>query len=265
VFSLIAGTAAVGHVGSDAALAWLWPRELAVWLRDAEKTKGGVMKASSRRRRNWIAVGAALVVAAAGGIAYAAIPNSAEMINGCVQNANGRLRVVDDPGTCRPTEKLVSWSAAARATPSYAEFHYDGVAITAVGTSPIGMPTPESPATPVATLTVPQGVYAIDTLANAYSTGGNGIFSCWTRDAETGQWAGLGRTAIGAGAGYSRWVALNGHGLINVGEGGATLTLECWNYQASGGNPFVFFATMDALPVTSATITFNGSSPVQWP
>ena len=213
------------------------------------------------RRRRWIAVGAAAVVAAAAGIASAAIPDSPEFINGCVHDETGQLRVVADPGACRPSEKPVSWSKDARATPSYSAVQYE-VEVTAVGTTDIGLPTEDSPATPIVSLTLPQGVYLIHTSVNALRPAGSGIFSCWAHEAGThdvtGQWTALARTALGNAAGYARWVALAGSGFFNAGSGGATVTLECWNFQAYGGNPDAFLSSIDAVPVTSATITFPG-------
>jgi hypothetical protein len=216
------------------------------------------MKANGRRR-GWLALCAAAVVVAAAGVAYATIPDSAELLNGCVHKETGLLRVVADPDTCRPSEEPVAWSKDARATPSHTAVQYD-TEVTAVGTSEIGLPTEESPATPIVSLTLPQGVYLVHTLVNALRPSGSGIFSCWAHEAGThdvtGQWTALARTALGNGAGYARWVALAGSGVFNAGAGGTTLTLECWNFQASGGNPNAFLSTIDAVPVTSATIVY---------
>ena len=218
------------------------------------------MKAYGLRRR-WIAVGAAVVVAAAAGIAYAAIPDSPELINGCAQNETGLLRVVADADACRPSEKPVSWSKDARATPGYSAVQYE-VEVTAVGTTAIGMPTDESPATPIVSLTLPQGVYLVHTSVDARRPSGSGIFSCWAHEAGThdvtGQWTALARAALGNGTGYARWLALAGSGFFNAGAGGATLTLECWNWQAYGENPIAFLSSIDAIPVNSATITGPG-------
>ena len=218
------------------------------------------------RRRRWITVGAAAVVAVAAGMAYAATTAGTELINGCVLKESGQLRVVTDPGACRAGERPVSWSAEARATRSFEAGQFSPeVTITAVGTTPIGMPTDESPGTPIVSLTLPQGVYAIKTLADVRKPTGSEIFSCRAREAATGQWTALARAALGNDAGYARWVALSGTGFFNAGAGGSTLTLECWNWQSTGENPIVFFSTIDAVPVTSATITVNGGSPIAYP
>ena len=220
------------------------------------------MKLNVPRRRRWIAVGAAVLAAAAAGVAYAAISANAEMINACVQNESGQLRVVETADACRPTEHAVSWSKDARATPSYSAVQYE-VAVSAVGTTAIGLPTEEHPATPIVSLTLPQGVYLIHTSVDVRRPSGSGIFSCWAHEAgthavDTGQWTALARAALGNDAGYARWVALSGSGFFNAGAGGATLTLECWNWQAYGENPIAFLSGIDAVPVTSTTITFPG-------
>src|SRR6266487_7160353 len=54
-----------------------------------------------------------LVVAAAvaGGVAYAAIPDSGGVIHGCYGSTTGALRVIDDTkATCGPAEKALSWN-----------------------------------------------------------------------------------------------------------------------------------------------------------
>lgn len=56
--------------------------------------------------------GAALALA--GGIAYAAIPDSGGVIHGCYRTDNddqkGQLRVVDDPASCKTNETQLAWN-----------------------------------------------------------------------------------------------------------------------------------------------------------
>ena len=217
-------------------------------------------------RRRWIAVGAAALFAAAAGFAYASISGGSELIYGCVQNESGQLRVVAGPDACRATERAVSWSKDARATPAFSAAHFSPeVEVTAVGTTEIGLPTETNPGTAVVSLTLPQGLYSVHTLADVRKPTGSGIFSCWARDAASGWWTALGRTALGNDAGYARWVALNGTGIYNAPAGGGTLTLECWNWQAWGNNPIVFWSTIQASAITSATIYNNDGSSIQLP
>jgi hypothetical protein len=151
-------------------------------------------------------------------------------------------------------------------TPSFAAGQWSPeVPITAVGTGDIGMANDANPGTPVVSLTLPQGVYLIQTLADVRKPSGSEIFSCWAREAATGQWTALGRAAAGNDSGYAKWVALTGSGFFNAKAGGSTVTLECWNWQATGENPIVFLSEIKAVPVTSATITVNGGSPIHYP
>jgi hypothetical protein len=65
------------------------------------------------KRRDLLAAaaGAAAALALGGGIATAAIPESGGAIDGCYQNVEGQLRVID-PQTdmCRPSELPLRWS-----------------------------------------------------------------------------------------------------------------------------------------------------------
>jgi hypothetical protein len=56
------------------------------------------------------AVGAAVAMALAGGIAWATIPSAGGLIHGCYRKTTGQLRVVENPGACGATELSISWS-----------------------------------------------------------------------------------------------------------------------------------------------------------
>jgi hypothetical protein len=63
------------------------------------------------RRRTLVAAVATVALLAAGGIAYATIPDSAGVIHGCYQQATGALRVIDSATeSCRSTEAALSWN-----------------------------------------------------------------------------------------------------------------------------------------------------------
>src|SRR2546421_11434418 len=73
----------------------------------------GERKMKGRR----VVVSVAVVAAvAAGGVAYAAIPNSSGVFTGCVLKSNGQVRLIDpslDSGPlsrCRPNETQVTWN-----------------------------------------------------------------------------------------------------------------------------------------------------------
>jgi hypothetical protein len=65
------------------------------------------------RKKDLLSAGAGAIVATvlAGGIAWAAIPTAAGVINGCHQKIEGQLRVID-PGkdSCRPSEVPIAWN-----------------------------------------------------------------------------------------------------------------------------------------------------------
>jgi hypothetical protein len=79
------------------------------------------MRAQLRKRAGRLAMIAALVLATAGGVAYATIPDSSGLIHGCYSKfvgsgptlvTTGQLRVIDtDLGqTCKPTEQALNWN-----------------------------------------------------------------------------------------------------------------------------------------------------------
>jgi hypothetical protein len=63
-------------------------------------------------RVRWLLGGAVVGAIFAGGAAFAAIPDSSGVINGCYQKNVGNLRVIDSSAgdSCRPSEIGISWS-----------------------------------------------------------------------------------------------------------------------------------------------------------
>jgi hypothetical protein len=63
-------------------------------------------------RVRWLLGGAVVGSIVAGGAAFAAIPGSSGVINGCYQKNVGNLRVIDPSAgdSCRPSEIEISWS-----------------------------------------------------------------------------------------------------------------------------------------------------------
>jgi hypothetical protein len=71
------------------------------------------------RRWRLAVLGAGMLLAAASGIAYAAIPGSDGVIHGCV-NASGQVRVVDPGagGSCSSGESALNWNVAGAKGPA---------------------------------------------------------------------------------------------------------------------------------------------------
>ncbi len=53
---------------------------------------------------------AIIVTAGTAAVAYAAIPGGDGVIHGCYKKEAGTLRVIDDTGTCRPSEVALEWN-----------------------------------------------------------------------------------------------------------------------------------------------------------
>src|SRR5262245_27863234 len=64
------------------------------------------------RRVRWAALGAMMGALAAGGIAYASIPDASGVIHGCYKTNGGSLRVIDTAagGMCLSSETPLAWS-----------------------------------------------------------------------------------------------------------------------------------------------------------
>jgi hypothetical protein len=69
--------------------------------------------------RAWRVVGATATIFAAAGVAYAAIPGSNNVLNGCYAKQSGDLRVIDAEAgkTCLSSEMPVSWNQKGPAGP----------------------------------------------------------------------------------------------------------------------------------------------------
>jgi hypothetical protein len=105
----------------------------------------------SRLRLLALAAGAVLVVSV--GVAYAAIPGSSGMINGCYVSGQGQLRVIDTENgeTCKKNETALSWN----------EQGEQGDTGAAGPAGPAGAQGPAGPAGP-AGATGPQGPKGVD-------------------------------------------------------------------------------------------------------
>jgi hypothetical protein len=57
-----------------------------------------------------IALAAAILLAAASGIAYASIPGPDGVIQGCYLKSGGSLRVIDSSASCKSTETSLNWN-----------------------------------------------------------------------------------------------------------------------------------------------------------
>jgi len=68
------------------------------------------MKRTPWRRGGRLLGVAAFLLAVAGGIAYATIPDSSGVIHACFLNQEGQLRVIDTGATCRRNETPLSWN-----------------------------------------------------------------------------------------------------------------------------------------------------------
>jgi hypothetical protein len=77
------------------------------------------MRLARRRARPMIAFAAVAAALAAGGIAYAQIPDPSGVIHGCYAKSGGALRVIDNSVTnCKSTETSLNWNQTGPAGPA---------------------------------------------------------------------------------------------------------------------------------------------------
>lgn len=200
------------------------------------------------------------------------------VIDGCYKGENGQLRVLGDGGECNASELPISWSQTGPkgdqgppGEPSRAyrvsRFTPDEVEITAVGAGPIGFDFPNGGPTTIFTMTLPEGVYVVDSSVAARKDSGSSDFICWVAGPTVS--SNITRTSLGADAGHARRATVASNGIFGLPVGGGTLTLACWQASnpgvpgsPSGENPTAFYSTLTATKVTRATYTRFPSGPV---
>ena len=109
-----------------------------------------------------VALGATLL--AAGGIAWAAIPDSTGAINACYATSNGKLRAVDAPADCAGGERAIALGGPTRAYSSH----------------PAGDVVLGTTSSDLASLTLPAGQYVVHAKVNVADFGftGNVFVAC---------------------------------------------------------------------------------------
>jgi hypothetical protein len=220
----------------------------------------------SRMLRYGAVVGAAAICT---GVAVSAtgiggdVLDTGGTINACV-GKSGAVHIVPADIECHRNQTPLAWSHVRafrmlRATP-------DEVEITAVGSGPIGFPTPEAPPTEVLQLDLPQGVYQLTASVAARKASGNGDLLCWAM--QGGRLHIFTRASVGTDPGHAMRATVSGSGFANIPAGGDTVSLACWQASndaagsPSGERPTVFYAFLNASSVSRATLRRYGSDVV---
>ena len=192
---------------------------------------------SLARRPVLLALAVAATALAAGGIAWAAIPDSTGATNACYANANGKLRAVDAAGDCGGGETSIALGGPTRG-------YVDRPSATVV----VG-----GTASDVASLTLPAGRYVVHGKVGAADLGfaGDVLVACSLQVGATTldmTWVNLGQ--LGATA-PSASIGLQG--AVTLASGG-TVVARC---AAPDGEPDVTirFRSLDAISVDALTVT----------
>jgi hypothetical protein len=191
---------------------------------------------SFARRPALLAVALAATALAAGGIAWAAIPDSTGAINACYANANGKLRAVDAPGDCGGGETAIALGGPTR-----------GYLSRPLGDVVLGVTSSD-----LASLALPAGKYVLHGKVNVADLGftGDVFVACSLQVGATTldmTWVNLGQlgsTAPSASIGLQGAVAL---------PAGGTVVERC---AAPDGEPSVTarFRSLDAVSLDALTI-----------
>jgi hypothetical protein len=89
---------------------------------------------------------------------------------------------------------------------------------------------------------------------------GHGDLVCWVRGGKNEFASVFLRTALGGDSGHARRATLTGTGFAGLTPEDGRLALECWQDwngagNPGGENPTVFYANLNAVGVSRATIT----------
>jgi hypothetical protein len=189
------------------------------------------------RRPSLVLVAIAATALVAGGIAWAAIPDSSGAINACYHTSTGKLRAVDSPGDCGGGETAIALGGPTRA-------YVDRPA----GTVVVGTTSSD-----VASLTLPAGRYVLHGKVNAvdFGSSGNVLVACSLQVGASTidqTWVNLGATSPTA---PSASIGLQGG--VTLATGGA-VAARC---AAPNGEPDVTvrFSSLDAISVDGLTLT----------
>jgi hypothetical protein len=211
---------------------------------------------SSRLRRCMLAVAVLAVAgAAAGGIAYATSGDGGTLA-ACAKNENGQLRL-DGGGGCAPSEHAVALGTAAA---THADERYYAAPRISGGTGEFAVPVGRLPgvlatATPVITMHVAAGAYAVAAQVTAVNFTGSGNLVCLLLDSNNAT-HGFAGTQLGNGAGFSSQQTITIDGALSLTED-TDLKLTCFsqNFGGSAGDPAIWAADITTKSVDVATIT----------
>jgi hypothetical protein len=141
------------------------------------------------RRRGALLLGlAALVLAGAGGVAYATIPDSAGIIHACFLNQGGNLRVIDtDAGAvCRPGETPLSWNQSGSAGGPLAWAHVANGVLDAARSKNVVSMTPKADSTGLMVYCFVLTATPVNVVATAEKDGGGFTFPAATVSGTAG-------------------------------------------------------------------------------
>jgi hypothetical protein len=185
---------------------------------------------------------------AAGGIAWAAIPDSTGAVNACYADSGGALRAVDAPGDCRPAE-----TAVALGGPTRGHLFANPAPVTLASTSVV-----------VASLKLEPGLYLVHGKVNVANLNFGALRGTFvpctlivggTTTALDQTWLNLEPASSGSNA-SSASIALQAG--VDLSKGGAVV-MQCASLPRPGGpltNVVARYRQLDAVQVDSLSRTF---------
>jgi len=123
-------------------------------------------------RARWAALGAIVGALAAGGIAYAAIPDSGGVFHACYKKIGGQVRLVNSASDCNSSESATQWNRNGPTGPTGPSDAYDSGQLPQVLLDPAGFPRT------VVSLPLPAGSFVVSArldVSDAATIGGTEI------------------------------------------------------------------------------------------
>jgi hypothetical protein len=126
-------------------------------------------------RARWAALGVIVGALAAGGIAYASIPDTGGMFHACYKTVGGQVRLVESANDCNGSETATTWSQTGQL--AWAHVAGDGTVLGSSGNVTVARASPGVYCVGVAGGTSHAAMAVLDSAANVGGTIQTGVFS----------------------------------------------------------------------------------------
>lgn len=189
------------------------------------------------------------LLALAGGIVYATIPDHAGVIHGCYRPQTGNLRVIDDSlSQCKAGEQSLSWAV----TGPQGEQGPEGPGVAAFAADSGFDPVPITQNTAVVSLALPAGHYVFTGKLVAGDSGASNVVVCSLHNSGGGggpSTLDISQTPVLAAASFATLPLVGNLSLTSA----ATIEIVC-TAQSQTGSALAQFARLNAVQVSTLQV-----------